>query len=78
MIPVEEVNIRLAYGKGSDAEQKFIANLALFLATFLREHGQTVEVTEESNSEEQGAVQSALAHKMVRITVAVQTIELQL
>ena len=38
-----ETDIKSAYTKGSDDEQKFIQNLALFLATYLKEHGQLIE-----------------------------------
>ncbi|KAJ8674237.1 hypothetical protein QAD02_005499 [Eretmocerus hayati] len=36
-------NIRDSYANGSDQEQNFIQNLALFLCTFLKEHGQLIE-----------------------------------
>merc|ERR1719244_407884 len=42
MLPVD-TNIKEAYGKGSDAEQNFIQNLALFFCTFLKEHGPLLE-----------------------------------
>ncbi|XP_023337430.1 exportin-1 [Eurytemora carolleeae] len=42
MLPVE-TNVKDAYKKGSDAEQNFIQNLALFFCTFLKEHGQLLE-----------------------------------
>lgn len=42
-------NMQQVYAMGSDAEQNFIQNLALFLCTFLKEHGSLVE---DSNSEE--------------------------
>jgi len=42
MLPVE-TNIKDAYSQGSDAEQMFIQNLALFLCTYLKEHGALVE-----------------------------------
>lgn len=38
MLPLN-TNIREAYARGQDAEQNFIQNLAMFLCTFLREHG---------------------------------------
>ena len=37
------VNMRVAYANGSDTEQNFIQNLALFLCTYLKEHGSLVE-----------------------------------
>jgi len=43
MIPTD-VNMREAYARSSDIEQKFIQNLALFLSTFMKEHGNLVEV----------------------------------
>lgn len=38
-----ETNIRDAYSIGQDQEQNFIQNLAMFLCTYLKEHGQLVE-----------------------------------
>ncbi|CAG0882753.1 unnamed protein product [Darwinula stevensoni] len=42
MLPTS-TNIKDAYAVGEDSEQKFIQNLALFLCTFLKEHGNLVE-----------------------------------
>lgn len=42
MLPFE-TNIREAYATGQDQEQNFIQNLAMFLCTYLKEHGQLVE-----------------------------------
>lgn len=42
MLPAQ-TNIREAYARGQDAEQNFIQNLAMFLCTFLKEHGSLVE-----------------------------------
>lgn len=42
MLPVQ-TNIREAYAMGEDQEQNFIQNLAMFLCTFLKEHGSLVE-----------------------------------
>lgn len=42
MLPVN-TNIREAYARGQDQEQNFIQNLAMFLCTYLKEHGQLVE-----------------------------------
>jgi len=42
MIPLE-VNIREAYAVGLDKDQQFIQNLAMFLCTFLKEHGPLLE-----------------------------------
>ena len=42
MLPLQ-TDIRQAYSNGSDAEQQFIQNLALFLCTFLKERGPLVE-----------------------------------
>jgi exportin-1 len=44
MVPIT-LNIRDAYAKGGDKEQQFIQNLAMFLCTFLKEHGQLAEKT---------------------------------
>ncbi|XP_078049762.1 exportin-1 emb [Augochlora pura] len=38
-----ETNIRDAYAAGQDQEQNFIQNLAIFLCTCLKEHGQFIE-----------------------------------
>ena len=42
MLP-EETNLKQAYVNGTDDEQKFIQNLAMFLSTFLKEHGHLLE-----------------------------------
>lgn len=42
MLPLN-TNIRDAYAHGQDAEQNFIQNLAMFLCTYLKEHGSLVE-----------------------------------
>lgn len=42
MLPLN-TNIREAYARGQDAEQNFIQNLAMFLCTYLKEHGSLVE-----------------------------------
>ncbi|XP_047001392.1 exportin-1 [Schistocerca americana] len=42
MLPMN-TNIREAYACGQDAEQNFIQNLAMFLCTYLKEHGVLVE-----------------------------------
>ncbi|XP_012281075.1 exportin-1 [Orussus abietinus] len=42
MLPLD-TNIRNAYAMGQDQEQNFIQNLAMFLCTYLKEHGQLVE-----------------------------------
>lgn len=42
MLPLE-TNIRDAYAFGQDEEQNFIQNLAMFLCTYLKEHGGLVE-----------------------------------
>nr|CAG4651571.1 EOG090X00LI [Triops cancriformis] len=42
MLPVN-TNIKEAYAHGQDAEQNFIQNLAMFLCTFLKEHGSLAE-----------------------------------
>ncbi|KAK9879853.1 hypothetical protein WA026_008357 [Henosepilachna vigintioctopunctata] len=42
MLPLE-TDIKTAYAQGQDQEQNFIQNLALFLCTFLKEHGNLVE-----------------------------------
>ncbi|KFD59005.1 hypothetical protein M514_00168 [Trichuris suis] len=46
-----ETNIREAYNSGSDNEQKFISNLALFFGTFLKERAALVEVRAEASLE---------------------------
>lgn len=42
MLPLE-TNIKEAYALGQDQEQNFIQNLAMFLCTYLKEHGALVE-----------------------------------
>jgi exportin-1 len=42
MLPLN-TNIREAYACGQDQEQNFIQNLAMFLCTYLKEHGTLVE-----------------------------------
>lgn len=42
MLPLN-TNIKEAYAQGQDQEQNFIQNLAMFLCTFLKEHGSLVE-----------------------------------
>lgn len=43
-------NMNQVYATGSDAEQNFIQNLAVFLCTFLKEHGHLVEGNETEES----------------------------
>ena len=42
MLPVD-TNIKEAFRKGSDSEQMFIQNLAMFFCSFLKEHGALLE-----------------------------------
>uniref|UniRef100_A0A8D8U493 Exportin-1 n=1 Tax=Cacopsylla melanoneura TaxID=428564 RepID=A0A8D8U493_9HEMI len=42
MLPMG-TNIKQAYATGKDTEQNFIQNLAMFLCTFLKEHGSLIE-----------------------------------
>lgn len=42
MLPMD-TNIKEAYAMGKDTEQNFIQNLAMFLCTFLKEHGRLME-----------------------------------
>lgn len=49
MLPLN-TNMKEAYAGGLDAEQNFIQNLALFLCTFLKEHGTLVEKKESSDT----------------------------
>uniref|UniRef100_A0A5S6QV72 Importin N-terminal domain-containing protein n=1 Tax=Trichuris muris TaxID=70415 RepID=A0A5S6QV72_TRIMR len=46
-----EVSIREAFNSGSDNEQKFISNLALFLGTYLKERASLVEVRPDESLE---------------------------
>jgi exportin-1 len=46
MLPLS-TDIKAVYSKGSDDEQKFIQNLAMFLASYLKEHVQIVEKSGE-------------------------------
>lgn len=45
MLPLNS-NIREAYAVGVDQEQNFIQNLAMFLCTYLKEHGCLLEKKE--------------------------------
>lgn len=45
MLPLNS-NIRQAYAIGVDQEQNFIQNLAMFLCTYLKEHGSLLEKKE--------------------------------
>lgn len=42
MLPLN-TNIKEAYAQGQDQEQNFIQNLAMFLCTYLKEHGSLIE-----------------------------------
>nr|MBE5725638.1 embargoed [Cucujiformia] len=42
MLPLD-TDIKTAYAQGQDQEQNFIQNLALFLCTFLKDHGNLIE-----------------------------------
>ena len=42
MLPLD-TNLKQAYVNGTDDEQKFIQNLAMFLSIFLKEHGHLLE-----------------------------------
>lgn len=44
-------NMNQVYSNGSDSEQNFIQNLAVFLCTFLKEHGNLVEGPEPNKEE---------------------------
>ena len=48
MLP-STTNIREAYAAGRDQDQNFIQNLAMFLCTFLKDHGALVEKKELNN-----------------------------
>lgn len=47
MLPLN-TNIKEAYAQGQDQEQIFIQNLAMFLCTFLKEHGTLLEKPESN------------------------------
>lgn len=47
MLPLS-TNIKDAYSNGQDEEQKFIQNLAMFLCTFLKDHGSLIEKPEHN------------------------------
>lgn len=55
------VDLSDAYRRGTDADQKFIANLAQFLGTFLKENSQLVEVFGDKTDE----LDLKNAHEMV-------------
>ncbi|VDM25554.1 unnamed protein product [Toxocara canis] len=58
------VDLAEAYKRGTDADQKFIANLAQYLGTFLKENAQIVEVLDETeaNTDLKRAHQMALQY----------------
>lgn len=45
------VNLADAFKTGTDDDQKYIANLAQFLCTFLKEHSSLVEITDNSEND---------------------------
>lgn len=47
MLPLHS-NIKEAYAAGLDQEQNFIQNLAMFLCTFLKEHGSLLEKKDQN------------------------------
>ncbi len=47
MLPLQS-NIKQAYAVGLDQEQNFIQNLAMFLCTYLKEHGSLLEKKEHN------------------------------
>lgn len=47
MLPLHS-NVRQAYAAGVDQEQNFIQNLAMFLCTYLKEHGTLLEQKEHN------------------------------
>lgn len=55
------VDLADAYRRGTDADQKFIANLAQFLGTFLKENSQLVEIFGDKTDE----LDLKNAHEMV-------------
>lgn len=65
MLPVE-TNIRDAYNIGQDAEQKFIANLALFLSTYLKERGSLIEVDPEKGNKDVSDAHTGVKRKKLR------------
>ncbi|VDN23747.1 unnamed protein product [Gongylonema pulchrum] len=56
------VDLCSAYRRGTDSDQKFIANLAQFLGTFLKENYQICEVLESDNGQEKADLKKA--HEM--------------
>lgn len=59
------VDLADAYRRGTDADQKFIANLAQYLGAFLKENSQIVEVLEVTDAN----ADLKKAHEMVGITL---------
>lgn len=72
MVPVE-TDIREAYAGGKDTEQKFIANLALFLSTFLKNHAALVEV--EKAETEEARVLFALHDRSLRYLLSISEVQ---
>ena len=55
------VDLADAYKRGADMEQKFIANLAQYLGTFLKENATIIEVLDDSDANSE----LKQAHQMV-------------
>ena len=68
------VDLCEAYKRGSDTDQKFIANLAQYLGTFLKENAAIIEVLDEdsSNSDLKSAHQMALEY-LLKISMVEDT-----
>ncbi|KAK0406115.1 hypothetical protein QR680_018378 [Steinernema hermaphroditum] len=47
-----DVDMNASYHNGSDEDQKFVANLAQFLATYMKVHHKEVEVLRDDNSDQ--------------------------
>lgn len=60
-----QLDIVDAYRRGTDVEQRFIANLAQYLGTFLKENATIVEVLVEDSSNSD----LKRAHQMVLIFI---------
>ena len=63
LLPVD-TNIKEAYANGTDSEQQFIQDLALFFCTFLKEHGSLVEKQQQGDSGENTHLLNALRYAL--------------
>lgn len=68
-------NLKSSYSAGTDAEQKFVANLALFLSTFMRHHTNLVEVEKPQPGNEEQEQQLKLHSAACSYLLAISSVE---